>query len=125
MNLVVNASQDTEGATVCRVVMSDITKRKSEEEELQLSRERLEESQRIAKIGNWEADLSTGELYWSDVIYDIFGFDSNVFKPSVKAFYKAVHPDDIGLVFESEKRSEQTGVHDVIHRIVRTNGEVR
>ena len=95
------------------------------EEALQLSRERLEDAQRIAKIGDWEADLFTSELYWSQVIFDIFGFDSKSFKPSVKAFYRAVHPDDRDLVLESEKRSEQTGLHDVIHRIIRPNGEVR
>ena len=101
------------------------SKRKRAEEALQLSRERLEEAQRIAKIGNWEADLFTGELYWSQVIFDIFGFDSNSFRPSVEAFYKAVHPDDRDIVLESEKRSEKTGLHDVVHRIIRPNGKVR
>jgi PAS domain S-box-containing protein len=101
------------------------SKRKLAEEALQLSRERLEEAQRIAKIGNWEADLFTGKLYWSQVIFDIFGFDSKSFRPSVEAFYKAVHPDDRDMVLESEKRSEKTGLHDVVHRIIRSNGEVR
>lgn len=100
-------------------------KRKQADEVLKLNYERLAEAQRIAKIGDWEANLSTGELYWSQEIFDIFGFDSKSFKPSVKAFYEAVHPDDRGLVLESEKRSEQTGLHDVVHRIIHANGEVR
>jgi two-component system cell cycle sensor histidine kinase/response regulator CckA len=100
-------------------------KRKQAEEVLKLNCERLAEAQRIAKIGDWEANLSTGELYWSQAIFDIFGFDSKSFKPSVKAFYEAVHPDDRDLVLESERRSEQTGLHDVVHRIIHANGEVR
>ena len=103
----------------------DITERKQMEESLKLSRERLEDVQRTAKIGNWEANLATGELYWSQAIFDIFGYDSKSFKPSVEAFYEAVHPDDRDIVFESETRSEQTGLHDVVHRIINTNGEVR
>jgi PAS domain S-box-containing protein len=106
-------------------VYNDITDRKRAEEALQLSNERLVEAQQIAKLGNWEANLTTGELYWSQVIFDIFGFDSQSFKPSVKAFHQAVHPDDKGTVLASEKRSEQTGVHDVVHRIIRPDGEVR
>ena len=107
------------------MVSRDITERKRAEEALKLSHERLVDAQKIARIGNWEADLSTDELYWSQVIFDIFGFDSKSFKPSVKAFHNAVHPDDKSIVLESEKRSEQTGLHDVVHRIIRPNGEVR
>ena len=107
------------------IIIQDITERKRGEEALEYSRNRLEEAQRIARIGNWEANIATGELYWSKVIFDTFGFDYKNFKPSVEAFYNAVHPDDKGLVIESEKRSEQTGFHDVVHRIIRSNGEVR
>jgi signal transduction histidine kinase/ActR/RegA family two-component response regulator len=45
--------------------------------------------------------------------------------PSVKAFQAAVHPDDLPLVRESERQAEQTGHHDVVHRIVRPDGSVR
>ncbi len=103
----------------------DITERKRAEKALQLTCERLTEAQKIAKIGDWEADLLTGELYWSQVIFDIFGLDSKSFKPSVTAFYNAVHPDDREMVHESENRSEKTGLHDVIHRIIRPDGEIR
>src|SRR3989339_1905274 len=103
----------------------DITERKRAEQALQLSCTRLEEAEKTAEIGNWEANLISNELYWSETIFDIFGFDSKSFKPSVTAFYEAVHPDDRKIVLESEKRSEQTGLHDVVHRIIRPNGEVR
>ena len=116
---------DFQGNPSVLSVVRDITERKQADEALQLSHERLAEVQGIAKIGNWKADLFTGELYWSQAIFDIFGFESKSFKPSVEAFYESVHPDDRELVLESEKRSEQTGVHDVVHRIIRPNGEVR
>jgi len=104
-----------------------VAKEKAElaEESQKVILKRLEEAQSIARIGNWENNLITNELYWSDVIYDIFGLDKNTFKPSESAFLDAVHPDDRELVIESVRRSEQTGLHDVEHRIVLPDNEIR
>jgi len=106
-------------------IAHDITELKRSEKALQLSHERLKEAQQTARLGNWEANLITGELFWSDVIFDIFGFDLKSFVPSVSAFRNAVHPEDRELVVESERRSEQSGLHDVVHRIIRPDNEVR
>ena len=106
-------------------VVQDVTVRKLAELALQESRGRLEEAQRIAKFGDWEANLLTGDLHWSEQIYRIFGCDPATFIPSVDAFYAAVHPDDVEIVRASERRAQETGVHDVAHRIVRPDGEVR
>ena len=40
---------------------------------LKESEERLAEAQKMAHIGNWDWDLVTGEVYWSDELYRIFG----------------------------------------------------
>ena len=106
-------------------VVQDITSRKQSEKQLQESQQRLIQAQTQAQLGNWEANLLTGELYWSDVIYTIFGHDPKSFEPSVQAFHAAVHPDDRELVRASELKAKQTGIHDVVHRIVRPNGEIR
>jgi PAS domain S-box-containing protein len=116
---------DIEGEKCLLAQINDITERKRVEKALLTNQERLEEAQSIARIGNWEANLISGELYWSEVIFDIFGLDSKTFKPSVNAFRNAVHPEDRELVLESEKRSEQTGLHDVVHRIILPSNEIR
>ncbi|MDP2144149.1 MAG: PAS domain S-box protein [Gallionella sp.] len=113
------------GATCHFGYFKDISERKRAEQALAESRARLEEAQVQAHLGNWEADMLSGELYWSEEIFRIFGHDPESFKPSVDAFISAVHPDDVGKVRESERRAEQTGSHDVVHRIVRPDGEVR
>ncbi|MBU1224226.1 MAG: PAS domain-containing protein [Gammaproteobacteria bacterium] len=106
-------------------VVQDIDDRKRAELAL-LERERqLREAQTLAHIGNWTADLRSGELVWSDEIYRIFGHAPGSFEPRVEAFHAAVHPDDRDKVRESENRAEQTGRHDVVHRIVRPDGTVR
>jgi PAS domain S-box-containing protein len=103
----------------------DITERKQTEMALTESRTRLEEAQSLAKLGHWSADFTSGELQWSDEIYRIFGQDPACFTPSIEAFDQAVHPDDLELVNKSVRRAATTGVHDVVHRIVRPGGEVR
>ncbi|MEI6378579.1 MAG: PAS domain S-box protein [Candidatus Falkowbacteria bacterium] len=106
-------------------IVRDITERKRLELKLHASLEHLEEVQRLSSIGNWEADIITGSLYWSKEIYNIFGLDSQSFKPSISAFRDAIYPDDREIVLESERRSEKTGLHDVVHRIVRPDGDIR
>jgi PAS domain S-box-containing protein len=106
-------------------VVQDIDDRKRAQLALAESRARLEEAQTLAKLGYWEADMVSGKLTWSDEIYRIFGRDPVSFTPSVESFFAAVHPEDVALVQASERRAEQTGLHDVVHRIVRPDGEVR
>lgn len=86
---------------------------------------RLQEVQELAHLGYWEANLQTGELWWSDIIYKIFGQDPAHFNPSVEAFNKAVHPEDQEAVFASTQALEQLGVQDIQHRIIRPDGTVR
>ncbi|MDO8176813.1 MAG: PAS domain-containing protein [Undibacterium sp.] len=106
-------------------VVQDIHSSKQAELALAESEKRLQEAQSMARLGHWEAVIESGELYWSEEIFHIFGRDPATFKPSVEAFQAAVHPDDRTLVSDSERRSEQTGIHDVMHRIVRPDGTVR
>lgn len=92
---------------------------------LNLAQQRLELSSQQAQIGYWQASLKSGSLWWSSMIYDVFGFDESTTAPSVALFQSVLHPDDAHLVFESEERAKQTGLHDVVHRIIRPDGEIR
>ncbi len=94
--------------------------------ELRESEEWLNESQEIAHLGAWDIDYDTGDYYWSDEVYRIFGVDKKSFRPSVKSFHACIHPDDIEVVQslwqESNKHGER---YDFEHRIVLPNGDVR
>lgn len=117
---------DDEGKPLKLVgTMQDITDRKQSELALAESRKQHEAAQRLAKMGHWTADMTTGELRWSEEIFRIFGLDPHLFQPSIEAFARAIHPEDLELVRESERRAAETGMHDVVHRIVRPDGEVR
>jgi len=106
-------------------VVQDIHDRKSAERGLFEREQSLRQAQKLARLGDWHADLKNGQLYWSDVIYEIFGYSPGEVKPSVDLFKRAVHPDDRVMVEDSERRAWETNLHDVVHRIVRPNGEIR
>lgn len=118
-------TRDAEGRPLKMLgVVQDIDDRKRAELALAERERLLREAQALARIGNWSADFRTGELIWSDEIYRIFGQAPGSFSPSVEAFRSAVHPDDLSLVLESERLSQEIGIHDVTHRIVRPDGTI-
>lgn len=120
-----------DGSTLWHGYLEDITSSKLHYLELErvnnalkLSQQRLELASETALIGFWQASLVTGELLWSPVIYQIFGIEDHVM-PSVALFKSTLHPDDRHLVAESEQRALATGLHDVVHRIIRPDGSIR
>ena len=120
------AERDASGKPLALTgTVQDITERKLTEMALEESRAQLEEAQSLAKLGHWSADFGSGKLRWSEEIYRIFGQDPARFTPSVDAFDRQVHPDDLALVNDSVRRAAETGSQDVVHRIVRPDGEVR
>ncbi|MEO3864046.1 ATP-binding protein [Rheinheimera fenheensis] len=95
------------------------------QQEYQLVLERQEMASRNARIGFWEANISTGSLWWSPMVYDIFGLDPQRYVPNVALFYRCVHPDDLDLVRRSEDNAKHSGEHNVVHRIVLPDGRLR
>ncbi|MGY6564414.1 MAG: GGDEF domain-containing protein [Halomonadaceae bacterium] len=94
-------------------------------EEIAHLKRTLHRVQQIARLGYWRLSLKSNELYWSAVIYDIFGVDPKTFTPSLQAFKAMVYPEDIESIESAIVRAQQQGQHDVEHRIIRPNGEIR
>ena len=104
----------------------DITRRKKIEEELASKRQSLAEAQRIAHLGNWDWNIVTNELYWSDEIYRIFGLTPQEFGATYEAFLDTVHPDDRSLVERSVAEAlQEDKPYDIEHRIVLPDGAVK
>lgn len=96
------------------------------EQQLRRSQASLAEAQRIAHLGNWDWNISTNELYWSDETYRIFGLTPQEFEATYEAFLSAVHPDDREFVEKSvEKALNKNKPYNIEHRIVKANGDVR
>lgn len=112
--------------------VQDITDRKRSEEALQRSQSYLRAGERLAHMGSWAAtDLGIRrsdriDTYWSNEIYNIYGFDPKDGPPTLERCLAAVHPQDRDSMAETINRmhEERCGC-DITKRIIRPNGEVR
>jgi len=77
-----------------QAIVRDITAQVRARKELERSEASLAEAQRIAHLGDWDLDLATQELRWSDEIYRIFGVAPRTFTPTTERILSLVHPAD-------------------------------
>jgi PAS domain S-box-containing protein len=114
-------------------VVTDIEDRKRAEEALQLvssdlqdSKVKLEEAQRIAHVGYWEWDLTSNRVIWSDETYRIYGLRPQECPIDLAVVRKLIHPEDLESVFRVAEEAVGGGLRtNVEHRIVRPSGELR
>jgi len=62
--------------------------------ELIQSRDYLQLAEKLAHVGHWRTDLTTGACYWSPEIYQIYGIDPSTFEPVLQGSEAFYHPDD-------------------------------
>ena len=107
-------------------IARDITELKEMQQTLQRSEFRLNEAQRLAGLGNWDFDLSTQMLYWSDEVYRIFEVDPAHFVPSYDTFMLATHPQDRERVASKHAESLISKVpYEIGHRLLMKDGRVK
>ena len=107
-------------------IIKNITKEVNLRRKLQKSEASLKEAQEVANIGNFDFDIINNNLKWSDQMYQIFGLSKEEFGASYEAFMSTIHPDDRKMVDDDVKDSiEERRMHDVTHRIIKPNGDVR
>ncbi len=101
------------------VAKADV-ERKNTENALIESEKRLKNSQRLAQIGDWDWDLETEEITWSDEMYQIHGVDKESFHPTYESVTKLFHPDDVEKLAGEElhKQSPETPVFETESRII-------
>ena len=109
--------------------MADEHEQKTLEElsrNLQESKARLEEAQRVAHVGHWEWDLETDVIVWSDETYRIFGLSPQERPMDLATVQSLVHPEDREALYGGVDEDLVAGIRpDAEFRIVRPNGEVR
>jgi diguanylate cyclase (GGDEF)-like protein/PAS domain S-box-containing protein len=105
---------------------TDVTEKKLAEAALKESTQRLNEAQRIAQVGSWELDLTSGRLTWSDEIFRIFEIDQTAFGASYAAFLNAIHPEDRERVDQAYTDSVATRTpYEIAHRLLMPDGRIK
>ena len=100
VGLVIFFSNKTVSKTL-KYLDKEAEERTRAEEALRENEKRLKEAQRIAHVGNWELDLKTNSLYFSDEVYRIFGLKPDEFEATYEALLDLTHPQDRELVSQT------------------------
>ncbi|MEG4424153.1 MULTISPECIES: diguanylate cyclase domain-containing protein [unclassified Microcoleus] len=104
----------------------DITDRQQTETALQKSQTRLSEAQRVAHIGNWEWDVSTGKITWSPELFEILGRSRALGEPTYEENLRLYHPESAKQLHLVVQRALTHGQPYLLRlRIVRANGSIR
>ena len=96
------------------------------EEELELLRQRMDNAQQLANMGDYDWHIPTDTNRWSDQLYRIYGHEPQSFEMTYERFLSYVHPEDREMIQGIHQHSYATGEpYEMIERIVRPDGEVR
>jgi PAS domain S-box-containing protein len=85
----------------------------------------LTEAQRLSQTGSFGWNVRTGEIFWSDQTFRIFGYDRAT-QPSVELVLQCVHPEDRAAVQTTVDRASNEG-RDFEHqyRLLMPDGSVK
>ena len=123
----------------CLITMVEITRLKQAQMDLRKAKEEAENSllkyrisesdlkkaQSIAQLGSWKWSVKTGEVVWSDEMFNIFGLDKNSYSGSLgDAISKVIHPDDLHIVLP-ENASEFSTNKPIEYRIILPDNSIR
>jgi len=109
-----------------QTIVRDATERKEAEAALMESKASLAAAQRLAGLGNWNWNIKTNVLHWSDEMCHIFGLTPQQFNGTYEAFLISVHPNDRGYVMNAVQETLQTRKpYDINYAIVLPDGAIR
>ena len=93
---------------------------------LRLVESRLNEAQRMAKIGSFEWDIENDSQWWSEERYRMVGQRPETFKPSRESFLQTVHPEDQQRVAQiMDGALTAGGSYSMEYRTLLSDGSVR
>jgi PAS domain S-box-containing protein len=85
----------------------------------------LAEAQRVSKTGSFGWNTSSGEIFWSEESFRIFGYD-NARSVTLEMALERVHPEDKALVQSTLDRASSDGKDfDYEHRLLMPDGSVK
>jgi PAS domain S-box-containing protein len=109
---------------ICYVV--DISQQKQAEAKVRASEASLIHAQQIARMGNWDWNIGTNEVYWSAQVFHLFGRESNDSLGTYDKFLESVHPADREHTHHAVQMAlAGTAPYQIEHRVLWPDGTVR
>ena len=114
----------TEKSKTKEKLLEELTRLRAEVAELKVAQKRdtrtkdslsenernLREVQRLARIGNWQVDLISGKIHWSEEMYRILRVDPNEDLKLAELMRRLLHPDDRERMEQATQEAMETGV---------------
>lgn len=115
------------GEAVIEGLITDVTERKKQEQQLVRTSELLRQTEKLTDVGGWEADASTGVQQWTAGTYRIHDLDPDgAFDPSVESGIDFYHPEDRETIESAVNRCLSKGEpYEVECRLITDNDRVR
>jgi PAS domain S-box-containing protein len=105
-------------------MVKDISKRMREEESLRANEERLQLALDAAQMGQWDWNIVTGEVVWSQQCLALYGLPPNT-SMSYDRFMQALHPEDRERVDAALRRAvEERSNYDEQKRTIWPDGSI-
>ncbi|MGL4409772.1 MAG: PAS domain S-box protein [Zoogloea sp.] len=98
-----------DGQELLLATIADVTERDLAEQLLRSSERRLRMALDTAQAGTWEWFLESGNTYWSEEIWDLYGLAPGACTESYDSWLATIHPDDRGRVAEIVGTARLTG----------------
>ncbi|WP_197168215.1 PAS domain-containing protein [Neorhodopirellula pilleata] len=102
-------TRQEDGSILWQGYVADITTRKRDQERLRSIQQRLDHAQLIAKMGSWTWEPVSNRVWWSDAIYNLFGFDPNTTVPSFQNILDRLDPADRKIAIDRVDALMQCG----------------
>ncbi len=117
--------RDGGGAVGLLKIMRDTTEQKRTEQELEVSRERLDLVVNSSEVGLWYCDLPFDGLVWNPKCKEHFGLAPDA-EVTIDTFYERIHPEDREVTRRAIERSiGDRSEYDAEFRTVDPQGRVR
>jgi PAS domain S-box-containing protein len=108
------------------VVFRTGVQRQSATEALVESQRMLRHAERITHLAQWERDLATNVLTWSDELYRMIGLEPQKQIFRFPEFVELIHPDDrAGVVKAADDGVHKIGKFNLNYRVIRPDGQLR
>lgn len=107
-------------------VNKDVTQAKEVEKQIKNNEQKLNEAQKIAKLGSWEYDFASQQTSWSVEQYRILELEEMPPDKLLKAFQNKVHPDDFPKFEQYDRKAIETGEgFSYEYRIICNDGSIK
>ncbi|MDP1804264.1 MAG: PAS domain-containing protein, partial [Acidimicrobiales bacterium] len=89
--------------------VQDVSATRAREDALADTLRRLGEARALARIGNWEIDLATKRVEWSEELYELYGVRRDEFTPTLDGFCQLLSSEEAEELRRHVAHAQHTG----------------